>query len=182
MKLKICDCGRPILNRFYNFCDNCIEQKEEKKYAALPESEIDIINCPYVYSDLFDIYFDWRDWDELYCELDKIEDEDYLRSLTLEKLRLQVCEQTYLNEIDIDDLFESSELSEEYYKDNYPQLEQLEKAIDCVNEIIKNNPIGYIYTNKRVSKKELGESEQTFQESINAQLDSWAEEFIKEHF
>lgn len=113
------DCGEPT-EKGWLVCNKCREIRDEKRYQAMPK---EVWNGKgMLYSDFANKYF--QDWDEVegYCE-----DEE----LTMEKLRLIICEPQSLPllayDYGCDELPEDGELPDNVIK-----------AIDDFNKVIKD--------------------------------------------
>lgn len=128
---KTCECGN-VFDKGWTICPECRLKKEIEKYNLLEFKEYD---CSPVYSHAADKYF--------FSEDDII---DYLSDLEEdEDLRLVFCSENHFNELDSD-----------YFSDKLPEdaelPDELQKAIDKVNEVIKNLPVAsYSASNVRTS-------------------------------
>ncbi len=127
------DCGEPT-EKGWLVCNKCREIRDENRYQAMPK---EVWNGKgMLYSDFADKYF--QDWGEIdgYCEDEEI---------TMDKLRLIICEPQYLSLLDkgdygCDSLAEDGELP-----DNVIQ------AIDDFNKVIKaTGAVSWIPSKKAV--------------------------------
>ena len=116
---RTCECGN-ITEKGWGVCPECRLKKEIEKYILLQFKEYD--GSP-VYSHNIDKYFFSEE--EL---LDYLSDEE-----EIEDLRLVFCNENHFNELGVD-----------YFEDILPEdgeiPDELQKAIDNINEVIKNLP------------------------------------------
>lgn len=125
-------CGKPV-RKGWLACDECREKREAEKYAALERKEWDGEGM--IYSDSHDQYFDcWEDVDDLIDELSGPGS-----PVTIESLRLLICEPQYAREVDTD-----------YWSDDLPEDGDLppdiEEALEEFNAVIRNHrePLSWI--------------------------------------
>lgn len=128
---KTCECGN-VFEKGWTICPECRLKKEIEKYNLLQFKKYD--GSP-VYSHAIDKYFFSED--EL---IDYLSDEE-----VIEDLRLVFCTENHFNE-----------LGAEYFEDILPEdgdlPTELQKAIDNLNEVIKNLPVAsYSPSNIRTS-------------------------------
>lgn len=128
---KTCECGN-VFEKGWTICPECRLKKEIEKYNKLQFKEYD--GSP-VYSHAVDKYFFSED------ELsDYLSDEEEIKDL-----RLVFCNENHFNELQSD-----------YFEDILPEdgelPTELQKAIDNLNEVIKNLPVAsYSPSNVRTS-------------------------------
>lgn len=122
-----CQCGG-LAERHWTACPDCRAKKAAERYAAMPKVEWN--GGSFVYSDSHDRYF--QDYDELVDYIRDLRADD--SSVTVDDLRLIICEPNMAREIDGgdhfgDDLPEDGELPDE-----------LQQAIDALNAVIRKQP------------------------------------------
>lgn len=127
---KVCACGAEM-ERIYTICRSCADKKRLEKYEAMPFKEWDGETPLTLYDD--DEFF-WNEDDVLdYCERCDI---------SLEDLRLVICEPNYAREIEPDDFYQDDLPEDQSISDVYPDLAN---AIEKVNELIrkKEKPLSW---------------------------------------
>jgi hypothetical protein len=115
------DCGEPS-DKGWLVCLSCRDKRDAVRYQAMPSEVWD--GKGLIYSDATDEYFpSWDDVDD-YC---------YDHDITVEDLRLMICEGQYLPLLDVDDygcdvLAEDGELPDE-------AIEAIEKFNETIKKI-----------------------------------------------
>lgn len=117
----VCDCGA-VMGRPYTACDACRERAADERFAARPRKAW--TDEP-LYSDRDDRYF----WDA--SEVSEYLDDE---GITFDEARFIICEPHYGRAIDPNDYFEGDLPEGETVSD------ELSKAFDALNEIIKKQP------------------------------------------
>lgn len=118
------ECGKPT-EKFYTHCASCRKVRDIARYTARESKVWD--GKAMLYSEALDKYFD---------DISQAEDE-LKRGMTLEYLRLVICEPVYLHQIDVDhwadDLPDDGELPE-----------YIQKALCLFNmEILAEGPVSW---------------------------------------
>lgn len=127
---KLCQCGM-AMKKFYTTCESCRSKKKLEIYKAMPFKEWNVPDP--LYSETADKYF--YDSDELldYCEEEGI---------SIESLRLVICEPVYPREINLSELY--SDLLPDNTEGELPKyLQDLE---DKLNQTIqeRKEPLSWI--------------------------------------
>ena len=117
------DCREPV-DRGRLICPQCHEIRQIKRYTAIPKEEWNEVGM--LYSDAYDKYF--SSWEEIegYCEDEEI---------SIDKLRLIICEPQYLplisDDYGCDELAEDGELPDSVIQ----AIEDFNKAIKVVGAV-----------------------------------------------
>lgn len=124
-----CECGK-LKRKFKLRCDECKTKAEAERYAAKERKKWDG-ESP-LYSDAADEYF---------CDYEDILDYMGANNMTLDEMRLYICEPTPWRALD-----------ESYWMDDAPEdaelPQQLRQAIDVLNAVVDRiGPVGYSPTN-----------------------------------
>lgn len=117
-------CGTPVIKP-YCLCQHCADQKEKERYERREKKKWD--GKSLLYSESVDQFFEDMGEVEEYL-LNETEDGN---AMTLEDLRLMICDPVYARPLDDD-----------YFCDEIPEdgevPEKLRAAVDAFNEAIKN--------------------------------------------
>lgn len=135
-----CECGNPH-EKSWTMCRNCIDKKNNEKYATLPLVEWDETTpvCTY-------------DGDTFFFSPDEVAEYCAAEEIAPEELRLVICEPQMAWIVEPD----------EYYSDILPEGQsiadishEIYEAFSALNNVIEahEKPISWVASNKRVSVK-----------------------------
>ena len=113
-----CSCGGRIYNKMYTCCDKCLARKEKERWEKKELKEWDG-ETP-IYSHAIDKYF--------FFDFEEIEDVAYEENLTLEEMKLVLCQPARKPVFDIANIL-NDYLVEDYDPDDIPEINKVEKTV-----------------------------------------------------
>lgn len=136
---NICqDCGG-VARKSRLVCDECSDAREVAVYATLPRKTWDGVTP--LYSEKYEKYLTSDPVEELYyIEQDKGLTEG---SLTLEDMRLLICDPTHFSQVQEDQWYE---LLPDGYDDQLPR--EMQDALDALNAVIDKQPPPSFYPSR----------------------------------
>lgn len=117
--IKCTTCGKPT-EKHYLICNLCRQAKDDADWAACPRKDWD--GKSMVYSETLDRYYNSPDDAE-----DDVDGEDVM---TLDELRLVICEPNYAHEL-------TTEIYSDLLDEDYNVPPSIEAAMDAYNKAIK---------------------------------------------